>query len=256
MLILKQDGIYAECIDGIMFKLTKDDDILVYLHDAIKQEGGITFRELMNLLEPFLSDIKHIYKTIINGCQLELFFEEVKNEKNVNIEGLNDIKFKWILLTDQENYFDIAPKIRLEETISKFIPYRPLTLTALNDIGSLPIFLDESVVFEKPYKKIWDLYNIIESLMYEICAFKTPEERNTRNKMVLKSIDDVSITFKCDTWDDFEQNGILLEEADLAIKHKELYEAIEYEEYEKAAILKDQIDELVVAIEKIKNPTN
>lgn len=259
MLILNKNGIYAQGIDGLLFQITKDDEILDYIHDSIKQEGDVTFGELMITLEPFIDGFKKIYKTIINGCNLESFFEESKMDKDEIVVATSSINFNWSTITCNENYFDIIPKIRVELKIRENVYiHKPLTLIKLNNISDLKIILDEHIRFEYDYKKIWNMYDLVEAILYEICIFKTPEERNTRNKMILKNIEDikdVSYTFVSDEWKDIE-HGILLEEADINLKTKELAEALDVEDYETAAVLKRQIDELETALEKIKNPTD
>jgi len=258
MLILNKNGIYAQGIDGLLFQITKDDEILDYIHDSIKQEGDVTFVELMNILEPFADGFRKIYKTIINGCNLELFFEESRIDKDDLGVGTSSISFNWSIMTCNENYFNIVPKIRVEQKIRENVyVYKPLTLIKLNNIADLKITLDENIQFEYTYKKMWNMYDLVESLLYEICIFKNPEERNTRNKMILKNIEDsesMPYTSILDEWENIEY-GMLLEEVDINIKSKELAEALDIEDYETAAVLKRQIDELETALCKIKNPT-
>lgn len=258
MLILNKNGIYAQGIDGLLFQITKDDEILDYIHDSIKQEGDVTFGELMNILEPFADGFRKIYKTIINGCNLELFFEESKMHRDELCTGTSSINFNWSIMTCDKNYFNIVPKIRVEQKIRETVfVYKPLTLIKLNNISDLQITLDEHIQFEYTYKKIWNMYDLVEALLYEICIFKNPEERNTRNKMILKNIEDsekISYIDVSDEWENIEY-GILLEEADINLKTKELAEALDIEDYETAAVLKRQIDELETALCKIKNPT-
>jgi hypothetical protein len=212
----------------------------------------------MYILEPFADGFRKIYKTIINGCNLELFFEESKMHKDELDLGTSSIIFNWSIMTCNENYFNIVPKIRVVQKIRENVyVYKPLTLIKLNNIADLKITLDEHIHFEYTYKKMWNLYDLVESLLYEICIFKTPEERNARNKLILKNIEDsemVSYTFASDNWENIEC-GMLLEEVDINLKTKELAEALDIENYETAAVLKRQIDELETALYKIKNPT-
>lgn len=268
---IKKDGkILLEEHENGLIKVKKIKCLKEYLACEIEFEKGLTFGAFFSLILKEKDFFDVVFAQELNGKKLKEFESELKSnvknhQEDFKLEFLEISKIFELLTFEKGSTIDLfSVFIGLGKTTDGFDVFIPLSFCSVNELKDLELELNKIV---EVYKDLQpddlneddnddddddeeyplqegemtpffesatriSLYEVVQCILYEISYYKTPEERekmrkNQNNEQVNK-------------------NKVLILESQLA-KH------IEDEEFEKAAVVKREIERLKAASELSKN---
>ena len=266
---IKKDGkMFLEEHENGLIKVKKIKSLKEYLACEIEFEKGLTFGTFFSLILKEKEFFDVVFAQELNGKKLKEFESELKSDvknyqEDFKLDFLEISKIFELLTFEKGSTIDLfSVFIGLGKTTDGFDVFIPLSFCSVNELKDLELELNKIVEVYKdlqPDDSIENdedededdyslqegemtpffesatrisLYEIIQCILYEISYYKNQEERekmrkNQNNEQVNK-------------------NKVLILESQLA-KH------IEDEEFEKAAVVKREIERLKAASELSKN---
>ena len=236
----------SEKIDGDFKEFNTLLDCEVKFHE------NLTVEAFLNHIKPFISEIQYILKPYIGKCDLKEFFDLMDKPNNTTSkQDVDYVEMFWhceiwetldILNNKTESDFSLwggyhGVPLNKEDINLSF------GLTPLNEWKHYKFRLNDSLicyknsensyhqtVFETTMK--WKLFDVLKYFFYELTFYGSISDIEEFKK----NIEELSIP---------ENNEIIyLDELKVEFLEQELKELLENEEYEKAAIIQKEINEL------------
>jgi len=254
----KKDGLYSKTYDenGVETKWTKvKGPIYLHFQSVVEFDKKLTLGDLMHVLIMHEVDIDAMFMGVTRGRRMRPYYEEMLQVPTGKRSDLSHVEFAWVAdyyKSDSQND-DNALYINLQVTgISKKseeATYHSLSRATLNDWKHLRVELNDNMIvneFIESYqtetgktemhvvtileaRKEITLYDLIAGLLAELTIYGYPDQRRDHIVEINNAIDEVQGTVSTET---------------LKEKEKELQEAIDSENYERAAMLKSEIDNI------------
>jgi hypothetical protein len=244
--------------DGIT-KIDIARDIKKCMNYEVEFESGLSFKTFFKLILKEKSFFNILFSEELNGYSLEELEKELKTpssaEKNkFEINALEVVKSFWFFDTEIGGAIDLYTVfLGLGKTKEGYNVVVPTGLCFLNEIKDCEIFINNIVeingslgMSSEEYDSIDDvsvsffekkendtnsqevisritLYDVIQSILFEVCFFKTHQEKiNARKK----------------------QNSFDFKKNKINFLKKELEDCVKNDEFEKAADIKKQLEAL------------
>lgn len=277
MLRITKESIFSEQFlfeDIEMHDILEDGCFINHLSEEVQIDANVTLKDLLNMLEIVQDEVDIVFGSSLGGNTIEPFLDEV-NSKSVkdNNYSVECLKFGRIceLITYQSGETELIEDfdfygygVDLEtKTPKEYV----LEFAPLNFYGNVPIILDNSYeiwqnvptntyikeingsvrpVFNKilvlKTNKVFTLYDFLDTILFEISKYGTPEERN-QTKVNIFGTDVVAP----DKDNVNSEDNLLSHIKELEKLEKE---AVQKEDYEKSATYRDKITEIKEKLKK------
>jgi hypothetical protein len=270
---IKKDGkIFIEEHENDLVKTKKIKSLKGYLACEIEFEKGLTFGTLFGLILKEKDFFDDVFTQELNGKKLEEFENELKDDFENSQE---DFKLSFLEISKIFEFFSFEKGSTIDlfsvfigvgKTNDGFDVFIPLSLYSVNELKDLELVLNKIVEVYKDLQpddlsendNIEDvedideiyplqenelipffesaarisLYEVIQCILYEISYYKNTEERDKIKK---------------------SQSSKQVNKSKIIILESQLVKYIEGEEFEKAAVVKRELDRLKSASEMSKN---
>lgn len=262
---IKNDGstFLEEQIDDTITSI-KIESIKEYLACEVEFEEGLTLGMFLKLLFKDKEIYDIIFSQELNGKSIK-YFEELINKKDVEkvqtdfkIDSLEITKIFEFLFFDKNSTIDLFTIfLALGKTEDDFDIFIPISLCSINELKDINLYINKSVDIyreleteeeedgnedeevddetESNLQPLMEttsrisLYEAIQSILYEISFYQTEEDRISARE---------------------NQNGEHMIKEKIAIKENQLKKYISEENFEKAAVIKREIDKIKNSLSK------
>lgn len=242
-MIIKKDGFY--------FEDEKVDDLALHLNDDISIEEDITLENLFDILIEF-EELDLLFKSWTRGFKFENYYEELKSDSDVK-----ETEMLYLEVYNVAEYFsyvdDDCNTIKPYESyvsisgVSKETNYS-ISFTPLNSIKDLLVKVNEDYIIPREFDedpkrqnplfkgtKGISLYDFIGCILNEISFHGYREHKEE----VMEELDD-----RIEKIDIGEAETISHEDFMIEILEKDLKRLIKEEKFERAEMVKKEIEEL------------
>ncbi len=260
-IILKKTGFFCHSHDehtGEVSNVKIKSPLFMFFQNNIKVDKKVTVKHLMDILIKDEIDIDINFFSSMKGYNLRPFYEEMQTEPKNKRDDISFLEIGW-----GSDYYRGERKGEKDEImiytnmsgVSKKkdeLVFHALCHSPLNDWKHLPIVLNESLMvndytFKKmpgsdkmettvmtimDAKKEMTLYEFVSAFLEGITWHGSPEERNEYAEQIDDAVEHVP---------DVSESRASHSRHD---KEVELQRAINDEDYEKAAILKKELDKM------------
>jgi len=227
--------------------LKNDTSITRYLDDYVYVEEGTTIADIFAILSNYEEDVDFAFDSSLGGYPFSLYLDEIhdEHEPDTNLifaEFSHEVSFEGGQLTDNARFGAIG----LDPTANKDLVSYSIELSPIATYKHLEVRLNydfkiykvdddkEDLLFEA--SKPFTLYELIHALLYEISYHGTPEMRAE----VMQDLTD-----KITSGGDLSGSSVAnMKEIELAKLKTELQDAVDREEFENAAEIRDKISKL------------
>lgn len=261
--------------------IINDGCFINHLGEEISIDSDVTLVDLLNILENISEEVELVFGASLSGCDLFPFIEEANSEPlkekqylveqlifgriceivvfaNNTSELMEDYDFygtgKEYLLDDNKIETEIDKEFALEFAPLNFYSHVPIKLDNTFEIvqhiststyikeanGSIRQVYDRVTLLKT--NKIFTLYEFLDTILFEISKYGTPEERNELRTNIFG---DVVLT--PDKIDNQTEKSIQSQIKELEKLEKD---AAKKEDYEKSANYRDRINELKEKLNK------
>lgn len=255
MIVISKDKIHHEYFDG-QFKVmvdisTTDSNLTKYLSEVVHVEEGVTVEDVFLHLRDYQEDIGFTMESSLGGYPLELYLDELltvkpEEEHLIYIEFCHEVSVTNGTLTDTTRFGAIGLDITGESPdeviysieLAPIYTYKHLPIVLNkefriinvdeNDIESVLVILN----------KEFTLYDLLHSMLFEISYYGTPEMRAECLKTVIASMGQSGEQPM--SMAQVEQ----MKQSEISRLNEELKHSIASEDYERSAIIRDQISQL------------
>lgn len=264
---IKKDGkMLLEEHENGLIKVKKIKSLKDYLACEIEFEKGLTFGTFFSLILKEKDFFDAVFALELNGKKLKEFEIELKSkaknyQEDFKLDFLEISKIFELFTFEKGSTIDLfSVFIGLGKTTDGFDVFIPLSFCSVNELKDLELELNKIVEVYKdlqPDDSIENdddeddfslqegeltpffesatrisLYEAIQCILYEISYYKTSEERDKMRK---------------------NQNNEQVNRNKILILESQLAKYIEDEEFEKAAVVKREIDRIKTTFELNKN---
>lgn len=258
-IILRKDGFYSKEYDeqtGISSLVRTRGPICIYFQDVVEVEKGVTVENFMRALIEHESDIDAMFFGFSKGHKIRPFYEEMQTKPINKRVDISFVEIGWVadyyggskIGQPNELLLSIHVSGVYKKKNNNETSYYTLTQAALNDWKHLPISLcdimsvtdfrineknssgvtETRVINLLEAKKEITLYDFIGGFIDSITWYGYPEHR-------LERANDIEMAVA---------GAINVEEMTMEDKEYELKNAIAREDYERAAVLKKEMDNM------------
>jgi len=248
-------------------KVKKVKSLKGYLACEIEFEKGLTFGTFFSLVLKEKDFFDDVFTQELNGKKLKEFGDELKEDvetyqEDFKLDCLEISKIFELFTFEKGSTIDLfSVFIGIGKTTDEFDVFIPLSFCSVNELKNLELLLNKTVEVYKdlsvdepeeedeededeapleegemiPFFEAAtriSLYEAIQCILYEISYYKTREERTEMRK---------------------NQNNEQISRNKVLILEEQLTKHIENEEFEKAAVVKREIDRIKAALELNKS---
>lgn len=255
----KKDGLYCKEYDenGNTSKWARaGGPIYIYFQSIVELDKKLTLGDLMNTLIRYEADIDAMFMGCTRGKRLRPYYEEMLQASTNKRTDLSHVEVGWVADYYKADNFNHESELYLGLQVSGIskkseeATYHSLSRASLNDWKHLKMELHDELIINEfiaghatetgrtdmhmvtlmEAKKQVTLYDLLSGFLTELTMYGYPEQRMERimdiNNVIEETVDDNS-------W-----------ESTLRHKESELQAALETENYERAAMLKVEIDNI------------
>jgi len=256
--ILKPDGFYVNEYDESLSEASfspAEGPIFLYLQDLVTIDKGVTVENLMNTLMSHEDEIDILCFGFSKGHKMRPFYEEMCQVPKIRRGDLTSVEIGWTADYYRSDRRGQPNELCLSMVVSgvskkwrRETTYHNLSEMPLNEWKHLPVILCDimritDVVFEKgpsgrnetsfvnimEAKKDITLYDMIGGFIETVTWFGDPSKREEHLQDLERIV----------SGDDMEYAAVSLED-----KEYELRKAISLEDYERAVVIKQEIEYL------------
>ncbi len=258
----KKDGLYLGEYDEDRDSMTwsrSQSPIYAHFQDVVEIDKRTTLGDIITTLMKHEMDINSMFVGCMNGRQLKPYYEEMIQPTSQKRTDISHIEIGWIAdyykgdkQHEDELYLGIQASGIAKE--SDEMTYYSLSKATLNEWRHLRVILVDSmmindfIIGENTASGVTDmhmvtlfqarkeitLYDFICGLLTELTTLGYPEQRIERIQDINNILDN-----------DIEVNTLMLEN-----KERELREAVDSENYEKAGILQKEVNRMRKILDK------
>jgi hypothetical protein len=231
-----------------------ENGIVSYLDQYVAIEEDVTIGDFISILASQSEEIDYIFDASLNGQSLGIFVEELEQESIHDgalafVEVVHDVELNPEGVVSEIKYFQGIGPSPADGRLTSF----SLELLPLNYYKDLPLRINHNYVIERIEKvkdvpmhfiefkalKGFTLYEVIHSILFEISFHGTPSERGEVLAEILEMCEQA--TGETLALPAAAEAG---KEAETARLNEELSAAIEREDYERAAVLRDKLKDI------------
>lgn len=240
MVIITSEGIFIETIDGedVVTEGLKDLPLSLFMDDLVHLELGTTVGDILSALQDYQDEVDITFAPILGHVN----FSDVLSELAVPSDRHENFVFAEIshaasivdgVWGEGSGLFAIGYSPRTEQLASFSLEYAPLCSykdleVHLNNTFQI-LDIDGTVLLES--HRDFSLYEVISTILFELCCHGTPVERNLAFEDFIADIQ----TLELPPHEEAEDRVEDMEE--------ELKKAVAAEEYEQASVIRDRLDQ-------------
>lgn len=251
MVTISKDGVFFEFIeiDEEGNETVHKTDVLKttlgivsYLTMPVKVEEDVTVEDLMHILALNVESTDFVFDSSLGGHSFTKFYEEMHNEHEPDgILSWMEIAHESDIIADDNELF-IVPRMRgVGEDRELF----SVEFSPVSSYKTLPVKLNTNYILRKmdssekenvilSCTKSFTVFELFHALLYEMSYYGNPLERK-------EVLDEVLESLGADKIEAFK----LSDKNEVYRLKDELKNAIDSEDYEKAAFLRDKLNEIL-----------
>ena len=214
-----------------------------YMRNIVEFDSDLTLEGFMKQLQPYIETIDNTFLGSSYGFKLKPFYDDLEKESTVSGEKITKIEFYWISeiwegeLSEYISFHGYHDNDNTQYSLSflSVKDYKDAKMIINNSYEIMPQFNhNEDYKAIISTKKQITLYELLDAWIYELTFSGFPEDQEKFVQTVMTDINNIKESVSFSTLED-----VLIES-----KEYSLNKAIENEDYEKAEILKKEIEDL------------